>query len=100
MTPFWCICVTAQATVCLISWLSPLGKGQGPSNEHIWIHSTKDALCQVCYWSSGSGEEDENVKSLQHILTSYNKKSSLELLPHVNQNYPVLLKSCICTGIH
>ena len=40
-------------------------KGQGPSDEHIWIPSTKDALCQVCYWSSGSGEEDENVKQLQ-----------------------------------
>ena len=51
-----------------ISQLSPLGKGSGPLFEQTWNY-----FHQVCFvratfgwnWPSGSGEEDETVKSLQ-----------------------------------
>ena len=49
-----------------ISLLSPLGKGRGPLFEQNWINFTQNALWQV--WlklTLGSGEEDENVKSLR-----------------------------------
>ena len=43
--------------------LSPLGRGRGPSFEQTWIPFTQG--CFGWNWPSGSGEEDENVKSLQ-----------------------------------
>ena len=50
--------------------------------------SPKDALCKVWLkWASGSGEEDENVKSLQIDRQTTDKgdqKSSLELSVQVS----------------
>ena len=53
--------------------------------------SPKDALCKFGWnWPSGSGEEDENVKSLQtdrqtdRRRTTGDQKSSLELSAQVS----------------
>ena len=54
-----CQCIFA------ISLLSPLGKGCGPSFEQTWIPFTKGCFVPSWNWSSGSGEEDENGKSLR-----------------------------------
>ena len=46
-----------------ISLLSTLGKGHYHSFEDTLISFTKDDMCEVSNWPSGSSEEDENVKS-------------------------------------
>ena len=44
----------------------PFGKGVALHLNKLESPSPKDTLCQVWLnWPSGSGEEDENVKSLQ-----------------------------------
>ena len=51
-----------------ITALSPLGKGRDPSFEQIWIPHHPRLLCAKFggwNWPRGSGEEDENVKSLR-----------------------------------
>jgi hypothetical protein len=47
--------------------LSPLREGHRPSFEQIWILSPPRMICAKSGWNwpSGSGEEVENVKSLQ-----------------------------------
>ena len=69
----------------------PLGKGSAPSFEQFWIPFTlyPGMLCAKFGWNchSGSGEEDENVKSLRHRRrlndnddrqrTNFDQKSSL-----------------------
>ena len=48
-------------TICQV--FLTLAKGMTLHLKKLEFPSPKDALCQV--WFSGSGEEDENVKSLQ-----------------------------------
>ena len=48
--------------IFIISQLSPLWEGCGPSFEKTWIPLSVKFGCN---WPSGSGEEDDNVKSLQ-----------------------------------
>ena len=70
-----------------MSLLSPLGKGHGPSILTNMISLHPRMLCAKFggNWPSGSGEEDENVKSLrQRQRTNFDQKSSLEPLAQVS----------------
>ena len=49
-----------------LSLKSPLGKGCGPSFEQTWILYSSILCAKFSWnWPCGSGDEDENVKSIQ-----------------------------------
>ena len=55
-----------------LSLKSPIGKICGPSFEKtLHVPVFQECLCKEhgrWYWTSGSGEKDENVESLLHVL--------------------------------